>query len=35
VRYDFLIDSYESERLKVVSIWSEFRDADRPTGGRD
>src|SRR6186997_781997 len=28
VRYDFLIDTYESERLKVVSVWSEFRDGD-------
>jgi uncharacterized damage-inducible protein DinB len=28
VRYDFLIDTYESERLKVVSVWSEFRDDD-------
>jgi pimeloyl-ACP methyl ester carboxylesterase/uncharacterized damage-inducible protein DinB len=26
--YDFLIDSYESERVKVVSVWSEFRDGD-------
>ena len=30
VRYDFLIDTYESERLKVVSVWSEFRDGDLP-----
>jgi len=28
VRYDFLIDTYDSERLKVVSVWSEFRDDD-------
>ena len=28
--YDFLIDTYETERLKVVSVWSEFRDADLP-----
>jgi uncharacterized damage-inducible protein DinB len=26
--YDFLIDSYETERLKVLSVWSEFRDDD-------
>ncbi len=26
--YDFLVDSYETERLKVISIWSEFRDED-------
>lgn len=26
MRYDFLVDTYETERLKVLSIWSEFRD---------
>lgn len=28
MRYQFLIDSYDTERLKVVSVWSMFRDAD-------
>jgi uncharacterized damage-inducible protein DinB len=28
VRYQFLIDTYETERLKVVSVWSMFRDED-------
>ena len=28
--YDFLIDSYETERLKVLSVWSEFSDDDLP-----
>jgi len=28
--YDFLIDSYETERLKVLSVWSEFTDDDLP-----
>ena len=28
MRYDFLIDTYESERLKVVSAWSMFTDDD-------
>ena len=28
MRYDFLIDSYETERVKVLSVWSEFRDDD-------
>lgn len=28
--YEFLIDSYASERLKVLSLWSEFRDQDVP-----
>ena len=26
--YHFLIDSYATERLKVLSVWSEFRDDD-------
>lgn len=26
--YDFLIDSYDTERLKVLSVWSEFHDDD-------
>ena len=26
--YEFLIESYASERLKVLSVWSEFRDED-------
>jgi uncharacterized damage-inducible protein DinB len=30
MRYDFLVDSYETERIKVISVWSEFRDEDLP-----
>ena len=30
MRYDFLVDSYASERVKVLSVWSEFRDEDLP-----
>jgi hypothetical protein len=26
MKYHFLIDSYDTERLKVLSVWSEFRD---------
>jgi uncharacterized damage-inducible protein DinB len=26
--YDFLIETYASERIKVLSVWSEFRDTD-------
>src|SRR5215467_15370179 len=26
--YDFLVDTYATERIKVVSVWSEFRDED-------
>jgi uncharacterized damage-inducible protein DinB len=28
MRYDFLVQSYETERIKVLSVWSEFRDED-------
>ena len=28
MRYDFLVETYETERLKVLSMWSEFHDAD-------
>ena len=34
--YDFLIDSYNTERIKVLSVWSEFCDEDldvRPRQG--
>jgi uncharacterized damage-inducible protein DinB len=36
MRYAFLVESYASERVKVVSVWSEFRDRDlrvRPREG--
>ncbi len=28
MKYDFLIDTYESERIKVISAWSMFTDQD-------
>jgi len=28
MRYDFLVDTYDTERIKVLSVWTEFRDAD-------
>jgi uncharacterized damage-inducible protein DinB len=28
MRYDFLVETYRTERIKVVSVWSEFRDED-------
>lgn len=28
MRYQFLVETYETERVKVVSVWSEFHDAD-------
>jgi uncharacterized damage-inducible protein DinB len=30
MRYDFLIETYETERIKVVSVWSMFADEDLP-----
>src|ERR1700756_4047555 len=30
MRYEFLVETYETERIKVVSVWSEFRDGDLP-----
>ena len=30
MRYEFLVETYETERLKVVSVWSEFHDEDLP-----
>ncbi|MCH7979031.1 MAG: damage-inducible protein DinB [Acidobacteria bacterium] len=30
MRYQFLTDTYETERLKVLSAWSMFRDRDLP-----
>jgi uncharacterized damage-inducible protein DinB len=36
MNYDFLVETYETERVKVVSVWSEFKDDDlhvRPRRG--
>lgn len=30
MRYDFLIETYETERIKVISAWSMFTDQDLP-----
>ena len=30
MRYAFLVETYDTERVKVVSVWSEFRDNDLP-----
>ncbi len=30
MRYDFLVETYETERLKLLSVWSEFKDEDLP-----
>jgi uncharacterized damage-inducible protein DinB len=34
MRYAFLIETYATERLKVASAWSEFRDDDLPVRPR-
>ena len=36
MRFDFLVETYATERVKVVSVWSEFHDEDlrvRPREG--
>jgi len=30
MKYDFLIETYETERVKVLSMWSEFNNEDLP-----
>lgn len=34
MRYEFLVETYATERVKVVSVWSEFQDADLPVRPR-
>lgn len=34
MKYEFLVDTYASERIKVVSVWSEFKDDDLPVRPR-
>ena len=34
MRYAFLVETYATERLKVVSVWSEFLDEDLPVRPR-
>jgi uncharacterized damage-inducible protein DinB len=35
MRYLFLIETYATERVKVLSVWSEFRDLDLPVRPRE
>jgi uncharacterized damage-inducible protein DinB len=35
MRYAFLVQTYATERVKVVSVWSEFRDEDLPVRPRE
>jgi uncharacterized damage-inducible protein DinB len=34
MKYEFIVDTYETERIKVLSVWSEFRDEDLPVRPR-
>ena len=34
MNYDFLVETYATERVKVVSVWSEFHDEDLPVRPR-
>jgi uncharacterized damage-inducible protein DinB len=35
MRYEFLVETYATERVKVVSVWSEFHDTDLRVRPRD
>jgi uncharacterized damage-inducible protein DinB len=35
MRYEFLVETYATERVKVISVWSEFRDEDLPARPRE
>jgi uncharacterized damage-inducible protein DinB len=35
MRYAFLVETYATERVKVISVWSEFRDEDLPVRPRE
>jgi uncharacterized damage-inducible protein DinB len=30
MKYAFLVETYETERVKVISVWAQFRDEDLP-----
>jgi uncharacterized damage-inducible protein DinB len=34
MRYAFLVETYATERIKIVSVWSEFRDEELPVRPR-
>ncbi|MFQ5704941.1 MAG: DinB family protein [Gemmatimonadales bacterium] len=34
MRYQFLVDTYETERLKVLSVWTMFEEGDLPVRPR-
>jgi uncharacterized damage-inducible protein DinB len=34
MKFDFLVETYETERVKVISVWSEFADDELPVRPR-
>jgi len=32
MKYDFLVETYETERVKALSVWSEFKEKDATPG---
>lgn len=32
--FDFLLDTYETERVKIIGVWSEFKDEELPVRPR-
>jgi len=34
MKYEFLLETYRTERVKVLSVWSEFKDEDLPVRPR-
>ena len=35
MNFDFLVETYATERIKVLGVWSEFHDADLPVRPRE
>ena len=35
MKYDFLVETYATERIKILSVWSEFNDEDLPIRPHD
>jgi len=34
MKYQFLVETYETEQIKVISVWSEFKDEELPVRPR-
>ena len=35
MKYSFLVDTYDTERIKILSVWSEFHDEDMSVRPRE